>query len=153
MSHTCHETGRVIGLKGAGVAIVRIHRAEACHSCDAKGVCQAFGGKTEDVTLAIPNTLNAGAGDEVVLSLPESSIIKASAALYLLPTVGIVIGALTGAWGIAPSPSDADTMTLIGALVGLLIGGVGARLLGKKMAQSPRYQPTLIKVVSGQEPA
>lgn len=146
MSHTCHETGRVIGKTSAGHVIVQIRRAEACHNCDAQGVCQAFGGKKEDVNLTVSNTLDAHTGDEVVLALPEASVIKASAALYLLPTIGIVFGALAGGWAISSPLLDADTSALFGALLGLLVGGVGARLFGKKMERDPRYQPTLVKV-------
>lgn len=146
MSHTCHEMGRVVGENRIGHVIVQIRRAEACHNCEAKGVCQAFGGKTEDVNLTIPNTLDAHTGDEVVLALPEASVIKASAALYLLPTIGIVLGALVGGWEISSTHLDTDTTTLLGALTGLIIGGIGSRLFGKKMARDPQYQPTLVKV-------
>jgi sigma-E factor negative regulatory protein RseC len=145
MSHICLETGVVTG-RNAETVRVRIRRAEACHTCDVKGVCQAFGGKTEDVDLMVSNTLNADVGDEVALSLLESSVIKASAALYLLPAVGLAGGALAGAsvldmW-------NQDGAALLGALIGLAGGVALAKWFSSRMSRDVRYVPRLTQIVS-----
>ena len=143
MSNTCKENGLVTGFDRIGRALVKIRRVEACLTCAAKAACQAFGGKTKELVIPVDNTLDVKVGDTVVLGLPEISVIKASAAVYLLPALGVTGGALA-IWYLTGMPSG-DGIALVGAGVGLLMGLVAARFVTKKMAQDPRYQPKLVE--------
>ncbi len=127
-------------------AVVKIRRAEACHACAAKGACQSLGGKTEDVSLVVENTLDAKPGDMVVLTLPESSVIKASAVLYLLPASGLITGAIVG-WLLGPELGvSTDPASIAGCLAGLLAGLGLAHLVGKRMGRDKRYIPRLTAI-------
>jgi sigma-E factor negative regulatory protein RseC len=143
VSSVCQETGLVTGFDKGGRALVRIRRVEACHTCAAKGACQALGGRTEEMTIPVENTLGVQVGDSVILGLPEGSVIKASAAVYLLPAGGLVGGAMA-AWGLAGTRGG-DGMALIGAGAGLLLGLAAARIMTRKMAKDPCYQPKLVQ--------
>ncbi len=148
MSHACQEIATVIGLESSGRAVVKIRRAEACHSCAAKGACHTLGGKTQDISLVVENTLEAKPGDEVVLSLDESAVIKASAVLYLVPAAGLVVGAMSGwalghQWGYGTDPSS-----IVGAIVGLALGLGLTRLAGARMSKETKYLPRLTAISS-----
>ena len=147
MSNTCQETGLVTGFDEDGHALVKIRRVDACHSCAARGACQALGGQSKEMLIPVDNTLDVQVGNSVILGLPEVSVVKASAAVYLLPASGLIGGALT-AWKLA-APQSGDGMVLIGAIAGLLLGLIAARILTKKMATDPRYQPKLIQKLGG----
>lgn len=146
MSPACQETGLVLETLPEGKVAVRIRRSEACGSCEAKGACAAFGGKTEDVTLVVENTLEAETGDEVVLELTEAAVIKASAAVYLIPAVNLILGGLAGVAIADFLHTDKDAATLLGAALGLLLGLVVSGRIGGKMADNPQYIPTLIEI-------
>ncbi len=147
MSVSCQEVAMVTEVTKEG-AVVKIRRAEACHACAARGACQSLGGKTEDISLVVENTLDARPGDMVVLTLPESSVIKASAVLYLLPASGLVAGALAG-WLLGPKMGfRTDPASIIGSLVGLVVGLGLAHLAGKRMGRDKRYIPRLTAIKS-----
>ena len=148
MSDICQEAGIVIETLPEGKVAVRIRRAEACGSCEAKGACAAFGGKTEDITLIVENTLDAEAGDEVLLQLSEVSVIQASAAVYLVPAVNLILGGLIGVGIAGFLHTDKDAATLLGAALGLLLGLFISGRIGGKMSKNPKYVPTLSSIRS-----
>ncbi|MDJ0765604.1 MAG: SoxR reducing system RseC family protein [Myxococcota bacterium] len=143
MHLNCTEIALVTGIAPDGRAIVKIRRAEACHACAAKGACEALGGKTRDLELAVENTVNAKPGDAVVISMSEGSVIRASAVLYLLPALGLVTGAVVGWDQAEPLGMGSDPASMIGALGGLGLGLFLTRILSKKMSRSKRYMPRL----------
>ncbi len=146
MNQTCQESGIVVQNLAEGKVAVRVKRGEACGSCEAKGACAAFGGKTEDITLVVENTLEADIGDEVVIELSESAVIKASAAVYLVPAVNLILGGLAGV-GIADFlHTDKDAATLLGVALGLLLGLFISGRIGGKMAQNQHFVPTLTAI-------
>jgi sigma-E factor negative regulatory protein RseC len=152
MSVACTEIATVTALRPGNRAVVTVHRAEACGACAAKGACQALGGQTKDLSMEVDNTLGAVPGDQVSVSLAESAVLQASAVLYLLPALGLVIGALAGR-SLAPSLAlTVDGSTILGAFGGLaLLLGV-ARLLGRRMGRSNRYIPRLTAITGHVEP-
>ncbi len=146
MSTSCNEIGTVKKLMPDGRAVVVIRRAEACHSCVAKGACQTLGGQTKDMTLVLANDLGAKPGDEVTLTLAEGSVIKASAVLYLLPAVGLVGGATLGWRFAADLGLGLDPASIIGAAVGLLVGFGATKLVSSKMSKQEEYTPHLTSI-------
>jgi sigma-E factor negative regulatory protein RseC len=146
MSLICKETGLVTAVDDDGFARVKVHRVEACHSCEAKGPCQALGGKREEVVLRVENTLGAKRGDLVVLGLPEVSVISASAAVYLIPASALIGGALLGA-DLGPSVGlSSDPAALIGAAAGLLVGLGATWAYSRRISANPKYVPWMIEV-------
>ena len=146
MSVSCQETAAVTGIHPDGRAIVVIQRAEACHSCSAKGACQTLGGKTQDMTLVLENTLDVKPGDQVILSMAEASVIKASAVLYLIPAIGLVGGALLGWSQSTALGMGSDPASILGAAVGLVVGFVATKLVAGSMSKKPHYTPHLKSV-------
>ncbi len=148
MSTSCQEIATVTGLAQDGRAIVQVRRAEACSSCSARGACQTLGGKTQDITLTLKNSLGARPGDQVVLSLPESRVVQASAVLYLFPALGLICGALLGWFFAADSGRESDPPSIIGSFVGLGLGLGLTRLVGNQMSKGEGYLPRLTAIKS-----
>lgn len=146
MTQTCQEAGIVSAAFEDGRIEVRIRRAEACGSCEARGACGMLGGGAEDITLTVENTLGAEVGDEVLLGLSEVAVIKASATVYLIPAINLILGGLIGV-GVADFlRADKDAAALLGAAAGLALGLLLSGRIGGKMADDPQYVPTLMQI-------
>jgi sigma-E factor negative regulatory protein RseC len=146
VTQACQEAGIVCAALENGQVEVRVRRAEACGSCEARGACGMLGGSAEDITLTVENTLGAEVGDEVLLGLSEVAVVKASAAVYLIPAVNLILGGLVGVGAADFWHADKDAAVLLGAAVGLVSGLLLTRSVGRKMADDPQYIPTLIQI-------
>ena len=144
---TGHEVGVVTELRPNGKALVKIRRAEACHSCASVGACNALGGKIEDVFLEVDNHLNASPGDQVALSMSEGNIVKASAVLYLIPALLLMAGAGLGHWYASANGMNADPSALGGAALGFGLGLLTSRVLGSILGKDASYTPRLTNIV------
>jgi sigma-E factor negative regulatory protein RseC len=76
-------------------AIVHIQKSTACATCDSKDSCGVSSDKK--IVIEVVNDLQAKIGDRVELSMPESSLLKLSLLVYLLPVVALIAGACLGA--------------------------------------------------------
>ena len=151
MATTCHEEGTVTGDAAGGRVQVTVERGEACHSCQAKGACQALGGQTKDIVLLVDNDLGASPGDRVRITMAETAVIKASAVLYLFPALGLIGGAAAG-WAIGSSQGwSSDPSAVLGALGGLVLGFFASWLVGSRMSRDKAFSPRLT-AITGRSP-
>ena len=146
-SKVCNELGIVTALKPENRVLVRIGRAEACHSCASKGACTTLGGQTQDVFLEVENTLNVTVGDQVALTLSESSVLKASAVLYLMPALMLMAGAFVGVFLAQRFGWNKDSTALAGTGVGLVLGLLTSRLISNKLGKQASFIPQLTSVI------
>jgi len=84
------ECGRVIEAYG-NVAKVEVFRRDECERCKACG----FGSRDRIVAVAT-NTVGAEKGDEVVLELEGTQVVRAAVIVYLIPLVFLLIGLYLG---------------------------------------------------------
>ncbi len=87
----------------------------------------------------VRNDANAKVGDEVQVSLPDGVMLRGVMKLYALPLVLLLSGGIVGR-GLASDVVLRDTYAAAGALIGLLLGFVLAKLLpsvsGRAVASS-----------------
>jgi len=83
-----------------------------------------------------------------VLGLDESGLLKAASALYLVPLLGLLLGAILGA-RLAGSwmPSMAELGALVLALAGLAGGLAWAREFSARARHDGRYQAVVLRTV------
>jgi sigma-E factor negative regulatory protein RseC len=122
-----------------GLAKVAIARSEACGSCPAKSMCSTGTGNIN--ILEVRNPVDARPGEKVVIELRPATLVKATAMLYLLPAIAMVMGATIG-WLRAGS----DLGAMAGALAGLVIAFLFLYIHGR-MHKSVKG-PTISKVLS-----
>ena len=124
------RTGTITAVSGdtLEVTFCRPGDCEKCHAC--------IGGEKKHVLLVKGE---GHVGDVAVVSLPEQTVVKASALAYLLPLAGLFVGMLLGAL-IAPQSETAGSA--IGGVIGL------ATATEKKRNQSGEYAPKLLRVIS-----
>jgi len=130
-----------------GRVSVRVSRSEACQGCSSKGACNTLGGNTKDVVLVLSNELDAQQGDRVQLAMAEVNVLKASAALYMLPALALMGGAALG-WQLAPLLAwGRDPASMAGAALGLMAGLLATRIMSKRLGRTERFAPRIRAVL------
>jgi len=122
------ETVRVVAVDADAVWI-EARRQSACGRCAARSGCghglldELRSGPVVDLRLprgASPATL--AAGDQVVVGIDESALLRASLRVYGLPLLGLLLGA-----GAGDLVGGSDALAALGAGVGVLTGFLLAR--------------------------
>ena len=136
------ETGTVVAVESDGLWVETIQKS-ACEVCVAeKGCGQKFlsrlAGKTTSIRVLLNNQPQQkfSVGQSVTIGIPEDVIVKGSLLVYLLP----VICAVSGAW---LAGSAGDTGSILGALGGLLAGGMMVNYHSKKTRNDLRTNTVL----------
>lgn len=87
----------------------------------------------------VVNRIQASAGDEVRISLPDGMLLRGAAKMYGLPLILILLGGSVGA-SLAVTDAAKDAYAASGALLGLVLGFQIARMTsfkaGKPVATS-----------------
>lgn len=127
-------------------ALVQANLTNACEQCNGKGcgsgkLSQLFCSKPRQ--FQVDNPIDAGVGDEVVISVAEGSILRGIGLVYLLPLLLLVMGAMLGsAW--AGQPGQRDGYAAAGALLGLAAGFVIAKWISLRQTRS-HFQPYIAR--------
>lgn len=144
------ETGRVISCED-GYAWIETERKSTCSSCSANKGCgtgvisKFYSGRFSRIKAL--NSVNAAAGDRVVLGLAEDALVRGSLAVYGLPLLTLLLMALLGS-AVADEVGimqQADALIAIFGLTGLLLGFYVVRLFSRKIAYDSRYQPVILR--------
>ncbi|MFI8416650.1 SoxR-reducing system protein RseC [Serratia sp. NPDC078593] len=128
-----------------GVALLRCEPKAGCSSCSARTGCGARAlnelvPETEhQLQVHIQQPLEPG--QRVEVGIAEGSLLRSAMLVYLTPLLGMILGgSLLQLW----QGTDAA------AALGALIGGVGAFLLARKLAQrideQDAYQPVVLQI-------
>lgn len=132
-----------------GTAWVEVSEAAAgCGRCHETGGCQSGmltrlfrPGALRDFPVA--NAIGAVPGERVVVAIPDGAILAATAVAYLLPILGLLVGAFAGAI-LAGDPASKDGAAAVGAALGVaLVVAAGWWMRGRGPAASMR--PVLLR--------
>ena len=128
-----------------GWAWVKTKRSSACNSCGSRHHCLTQGG--DQMLVKAQNTVGANKGDEVELYLSTKTKLKGTAIVYLLPVLGIFVGAfsagpLSEAMGLNPSVG-----MVFFTLTGLISSVFLMRHLAKRMAANQALTPLVKRVI------
>ena len=136
------ETGTVVAIESDSLWVETIQKT-ACEACVAQKGCgtrvlSKLTGKTNRIRVLLDrHSVEAiTVGQDVDIAIPEDVIVKGSLLVYLLP----VVCAVSGAW---MAGSAGDTVSMLGAICGLLAGGLVVNLHSKKTRNDLRTNPVL----------
>jgi sigma-E factor negative regulatory protein RseC len=96
------ESAIVTHRNGSRVEL-KLQRASACGGCELNQGCgtgalgRLLGHRSKPVVIETDRELEPG--DQLVLGLSETTLVKASLTIYGLPLLGMVIAGLLAAWG------------------------------------------------------
>jgi sigma-E factor negative regulatory protein RseC len=129
----------------SGWAWVKTKRSSACSSCGSRHHCLSQG--ADQMVVKAQNTARAKKGDEVELYLSSKTKLKGTAIVYLIPVLGIFVGAfsadpLSSALGLNPSLGMA-LFTLTGLVSAIFL----MRYLANRMDSKQTLTPLVKRVV------
>ena len=118
------ESVEVIAIED-DVLILQAQRKSSCQSCSVQKGCgtsvlsQWLGKKV--LNFHVENTVNAKIGDNLIVGIPESSMLKGSLTIYLLPLLSLFMVALTADW-LIPEGEYHDLWVSVSGILGLIAG-------------------------------
>ena len=120
------ESEAVVVATEGSLAWVVANRSSSCGHCDAAGSCggslfsKLFGSR--EVRVEADNAIHASVGERVILGLPERVMITGSMSLYLLPLLGLFVGALLGEYFAGRlSAESTEPWAALGGLLGVTV--------------------------------
>ncbi len=141
------ETRAIVVETDGQVALVKSDQADGCEQCAGKG-CGA--GKLSQLFCSKPrrfqvkNPINAGVGDEVIVSVAEGAVTRGIGLVYIMPLTLLMLGATLGS--ILSQSGPSDIYAAAGALTGLVAGFAIAKWFSSKQGES-RFQPYIARHV------
>jgi sigma-E factor negative regulatory protein RseC len=134
------ETALVVSVQG-DLAEVRAQRQAACGGCSARGGCgshifSSLFGKRSPL-LTVYNGIQAAPGERVVIGVRENQFLRAAFALYALPLLALLGGAISGeAVAARLLAGMAELGALAGGLLGLIAGLGWVRRFSRTASQT-----------------
>lgn len=140
------ERARVVRVTGRHAWVARTG-AEACERCAAGEGCggglfaRLISRRLHEVR-ALNGVDDVAAGDEVMIGLPERSLLAGAFAVYMVPLAGLLLAtALAGA--LLGVGSDAGL--LLAGATGFLAGIIWLRRYARRAEVDPRFEPRVVE--------
>ncbi len=146
------ETAHVVVAGAAGVW-VETQRQSACGHCSARKGCgtavlgKVLGQKRSRVQVANPDDTPLRVGDEVIIGIDESALVRGSMAIYLVPLLSFFLFGLLGQVVAQQlfldriEGMESEGLSILFSLAGLFAGFVWAR---RYVHGDRRYQPVIL---------
>ena len=144
------KKGRVSRIEEDGWALVITEKGDACSNCESAQFCHSLADCSKMETRVL-NQAGAEVGDTVSISLSSGTVLKSAFILYILPTIGFLIGAVGGA-GLHKHFGLPDTgAAIVFGFAGLILGFAIARLISSRQSVSRKLIPVITRVIKPKE--
>jgi sigma-E factor negative regulatory protein RseC len=146
------ETAQVIATEGEFVW-VETQRQSTCGNCAANQGCgtatlaKVLG--TRRTRVRAINRDGVQIGDRVVVGIDESALIRGSLAVYAVPLLGLLVGAVLGGLLSERLLVSGESLTLGLGIAGLLGGLIWLRGFTRRIRNDSRYQPVVLRRLPG----
>ena len=140
------ERARVVELM-TGRVVIEAARTSACAQCQASSSCgqkslsEWAASKMTHIEVDNPDDLHVAVGDDVIVGIDEGGFVKASALIYMLPLLTMVMFGLVMHLNAQP-----ELTVIVSSFIGLGIGFIFVRFFGKTMEKRHTYRPILLRV-------
>jgi sigma-E factor negative regulatory protein RseC len=138
------ETGRVLEVQGDWAWVACRRQVECARCAEGRGcgggvLGRLLGDRLHKVRVAT-GTVAVAPGDQVLIGLGEDAVLRAAAAVYLVPLLAALAGGLAGAW-----LAGGDFAAFAGAIAGLVLGLRWARRYSQRHAAEDSLQPVILR--------
>ena len=146
------ERGVVLELLSDGRARIKVPRTSGCGSCSDHQGCSGDPLGSDSMVVVAQNRSGARKGQQVVVEYLSPSSNKAMAVLYLIPLVGLLLGAILGYRLELFGSRDASAVLLSLVFLAGSFYGI-SRYDRAHWAKDDRLQPVVVRVLpSGAAP-
>lgn len=149
MNEMSEELATVVAIEGDH-AWVECERRSACSGCQQQSNCgtgtvaKAFPLKAPRLRVRL--TAEVRVGQQVRLGIPQESLLRGAALVYVLPLFCLLAGALLGQLWLVPLLSGGEGVTILCCLLGGVLGFLLVRYFSNRLDQR-RYGPQMLGVV------
>ncbi len=142
------EYALVVEVQG-GIAWVETQRKGSCGTCSASAGCgtatlSKVVGRRRARVQAL-NKIGARVGEEVVIGIPESALLKGSFAVYAVPLLTMLVAAWIGAAVAGAAQELKELLSTLFGLGGLAGGFVWLKGYAAKIGQDTSYHPVILR--------
>ncbi|MDH5407864.1 MAG: SoxR reducing system RseC family protein [Gammaproteobacteria bacterium] len=137
-------------------AWVETVQKSACGSCSVNKACgtsvlaSVLGKKTNRIRVV--NSLNAAVGDQVVIGMHETALLRGAILVYILPLLTLIGFALLAEVLAQQLAFELkEPFVILSAIVGLLSGLLWVRIYSSRFVNDPRFQAVMLaksKIIS-----
>jgi len=117
-----------------------------CGNCSSMHSC-GIGSQRKILATGVLNKAGADVGDFVTVSIKSSKLLTSIAVIYLIPAIGLLLGAVAGANLFNVFELDETTSAIIFSLVGLALGVLLAFSISRKLSESNQFKPEITKIL------
>lgn len=142
------ERARVVATE-EGIAWVETWRKGACGSCSASAGCgtatlaKVLGQKRARVRAL--NGIGAKVGEDVVVGIPDGTLMKGSFAVYAVPVLVMLAAAWLGAALAGDEASLKEILSTLFGLSGLAVGLLWLRRFAGRIGSDAAWQPVILR--------
>jgi sigma-E factor negative regulatory protein RseC len=143
------ETGQVVRIEDGGVW-VETRRRSTCSGCAAEKGCgtatlsKVLGRRRTLVRVLASTPLQVG--DQVVIGISEQALVRGSLAVYAVPLLLLMIGAVLGEAGAGKGLwDDAELGSLVLGVGGLAVGLLWLKRFTRRIQHDRNYQPVVLR--------
>lgn len=129
---------------------IETQRKSACGQCSANKGCgtsvlsKVLGNKLSKMKAI--NNIDAKVGDEVVVGLNESSLLKGAFIIYMLPLLFLFVFSFLGQLiSLNLNVENNEVVVISFAVLGFYLGLRKVRLFSKSVEKNESYQPVILK--------
>ena len=137
------EIGKVTDIKDK-IATIKIKRSSSCGSCTACGMRK----DQNEMSLTVSNDLGANLGDWVELELQSISVVKASAIVYMIPLIALILGVAGGYTLAGQLYGDAELYGALGGILLTVLSFIGIRAMDPIFNKKGDYSPKMISIIN-----
>lgn len=147
------ETARVVQVDEDAVW-VETQRRSTCGSCSASKGCGTAAisralGKRRSIVRAL-SSMPLKIGDEVIIGIRERALVKGSLAVYAVPVLLLLLGALLGELGAQRFLwQSAEAGSLVLGISGFAAGLLWLRRFTRRIRSDADFQPVVLRKLSG----
>lgn len=143
------ETRAVVVLVDRRDTLVQADQGNGCGQCSGTGcgtgkLSQLFCSKPRQ--FQVDNSINAQVGDEVIVSVAQGAVLRGITLLYGLPLFMLIIAASVGS-AMGEPKGHSDGYAALGAVAGLAIGYVFARLISSRQSRE-NFKPYIARILN-----
>ncbi|BFM50921.1 SoxR reducing system RseC family protein [Marinomonas sp. THO17] len=140
------ESGKVMAVS-EGFAEVETIRTSSCSTCRARHGCGhhaiAQVSPANRMRMQAIDPLSVEVGQQVVIGIPEDTLLQASLWMYLMPLLGLVTGAvIPSLW------AGSNHFAVMLSIVGFAMGLVFARHKANQSSSNQDFYPKIIRIES-----
>jgi sigma-E factor negative regulatory protein RseC len=141
-----NQRGRIIKSE-QGYAHVISEKNDACGGCSSVKNCGTRMVASKVVT-RVRNPVHAKEGDTVIVSLATNTFLKGAALLYLVPVIGLILGAFAGSGLGSYLGADETILSAIFSFFGLCLGFTFLVFFSRRTLTKELFTPVISKVLA-----